>query len=498
MNSKIEIPEEFKEFTDSNLYNNFVTFDNLCSLWEISIAKYSNKTALEYEGAKLTYKDLGVRVSQLRSALVEYGCKKGDKIAILCNNSIECVCSLFAVVTLGGVAVMIPPYYNYEEISTCWNNLGLSAIVYERQFADIINKLKTLIPNSLFIKSDQIGLSNSPIVTPNKEDPCVIVFTGGTTGKSKGVILSHKAIVRATINGCFGIKNIKSQKFLLLLPLFHVFGLIRNLLPCLYIGGDLYLSSSEKNIIQDIKTFKPTIIAFVPLIAEVALDLYKRLGNNIFNPEFKTVFIGAVSVPQYLIEEYSKIGIDIFPGYGMTETAGLVFGNPKPLEKINSVGIPYPHEEIKIVEGELWLRGDNLLTDYIGTKEHAWNEEGWFQTGDLARIDDDGYVYITGRIKDVIILKNGENVYPAELEAKFNELNFIKDSEVYAETNGEEEFLALDVVLRDTTESEEKILEKLWEINNQQKSTDKVKKINIRKEDFRRTTSKKIVRRKND
>ena len=273
---------------------------------------------------------------------------------------------------------------------------------------------------------------------------------------------------------------------------------MRTLLTCFYIGGNLYISSSEKNIIKDINYFRPKIITFVPLLAETALNLYKKLGKTIFNPEFNTIFIGAASVPQHLIEEYSKIGIDMFPGYGMTEATCLVTGNPKPLEKTNSVGIPYPNEEIKIVDGELWIRGDNLLIDYLGTDEHAWNDEGWFQTGDLARIDEDGYVYLLGRIKDTIILKNGENIYPSVLEARFNELSFVKDSEVYVDTNGKEEFLALDVVLRDTTESKESILNKLWDINNNQISVERVRKINIRETDFERTASKKIVRRKND
>jgi DNA mismatch repair ATPase MutS len=111
----------------------------------------------------------------------------------------------------------------------------------------------------------------------------------------------------------------------------------------------------------------------------------------------------------------------------MTETACIALGNPNPMEKVNSVGMPYPNEEIKIVNGELWIKGDNLLTDYIGTDEQVWNDEGWFQTGDLARIDEDGYVYLLGRIKDVIILQNGTNIYPSVLEARFNELPFVKD-----------------------------------------------------------------------
>ena len=489
MNYLIGSAESFKNYTDPAVYNNFIDVKDVCNLFKICISKYSDNIAIEYEEVKLTYRQLDFLTSKLRSALIEHGCKKGDKIAILATNSIDSVCSFLAVVTLGGVAVMLPPHFNCTEIISCWNNFGLSAIVYQKQFSEMIDKLKNLILNAKFIKSDEVGLSNSTIAEVKAVDPCVIMFTGGTTGKRKGAALSHRAVVAGAINGCYGIKNIYSQRLLLLLPLFHVFGLIRTILTSFCIGGNIHISSSEKNLIQDIKTFRPTIITFVPLLAETALNLYKKLGKEIFNPEFKTVFIGATSVPQYLIEEYEKIGIDMFPGYGMTETSCLALGNPKPIGKPNSVGIPYPNEEVKIVNGELWLKGPNL--------EQAWNDEGWFQTGDLARIDEDGFVYILGRTKDVIILKNGENIYPAILEARFNQLDFIKDSEVYVDTNGKEEFLTLDVVLRDTDESKESILDKLWDINNNQISTEKVRKINIRENDFERTANKKIVRRKN-
>lgn len=487
--------EGFKFWTDPKLYDSFTNNIDMNSFWKMCVKKYPNNIAIENEEYKLTYAELDIKASELRSAIIEEGCKEKDKIAIIGDNTIECVYSFLASMTAGCASVIIPPYFDCNKIEKFVKSFGISAIVYEKKFEETINELKEIIPNCAFIRTDKKGLAEYSSVNSNLEDDCLIMFTGGTTGNPKGAILSHKAVFRGTLNGCIGFKSCENQRFLLVLPLFHVFGLIRCVLTCFYMGGDVYIVSSEKSIIQDIKNFRPTFIAFVPTLAELVLNLSKKIGNIIY-PELKIIAIGAASVPQYLIEEYTKMGIDIFPGYGMTETACIALGNPNPMEKVNSVGMPYPNEEIKIVNGELWIKGDNLLTDYIGTDEQAWNDEGWFQTGDLAKIDEDGYVYILGRSKNVIVLKNGENIYPEELESKFNKLESVRDSEVYVDNDGKEEFLALDVVLRDVEESKESILDKLWKINNNQRFVERVRKINIRENDFERTANKKIVRRR--
>ena len=310
--------EEFKFWTDPKLYDSFTNNIDMNSFWKMCVKKYPNNIAIENEEYKLTYAELDIKASELRSAIIEEGCKEKDKIAIIGDNTIEKFVKSF----------------------------GISAIVYEKKFEETINELKEIIPNCAFIRTDKKGLAEYSSVNSNLEDDCLIMFTGGTTGNPKGAILSHKAVFRSTLNGCIGFKSCENQRFLLVLPLFHVFGLIRCVLTCFYMGGDVYIVSSEKSIIQDIKNFRPTFIAFVPTLAELVLNLSKKIGNIIY-PELKIIAIGAASVPQYLIEEYTKMGIDIFPGYGMTETACIALGNPNPMEKVNSVGMPYPNEEIK-------------------------------------------------------------------------------------------------------------------------------------------------------
>ena len=208
------------------------------------------------------------------------------------------------------------------------------------------------------------------------------------------------------------------------------------------------------------------------------------------------------TVPQYLVEEYHKLGVNLYPGYGLTESANLVSGNPEPLSKPGSVGLIFPEMEYKTVDGELWLKGKNMMDGYVGKQEPNSYEDGWFRTGDLVRMDDDGFLYITGRIKEVIVLPNGENISPAELEAQFNATPYIQDSQVFEDVdeNGRH-FLAVEVVPRATETAKlgdidvpAFIKETLQKINAALPPFQRVSKITVRTSDFERTPSMKIVR----
>ena len=176
-----------------------------------------------------------------------------------------------------------------------------------------------------------------PVVCCDREDPCAVLFTGGTTGKSKGALLSHRALMAGTKNGCYGIRSVFGQRYFLVLPLTHVFGLIRNLMTSLYTGSTLYICRDTKNMFREMAAFRPTILVLVPALAEMALNLSRQFGRNLLGEEMKTIICGAAFVPPYLIREYKKLGISLFPGYGLTESANLVSGNPTPLEKPESV-----------------------------------------------------------------------------------------------------------------------------------------------------------------
>ena len=214
--------------------------------------------------------------------------------------------------------------------------------------------------------------------------------------------------------------------------------------------------------------------------------------------------IGLIAVGFTHDKKYLLIGaIPLLAGYGLTETANLVSGNPETLNFPESVGLLYPGQEYKIVKDELWIKGDNILTEYYRDPEvtAAAFEDGFFKTGDLVRFDEDGRLYITGRCKDIIVLGTGENISPAELETKFCELECIQDALVYLEKNGSKETLVVEALPRMTVLKQEGVEDvsayctaKLKEVNNTLYDYQKVNKIVIRTEDFPRTPSMKIIR----
>ena len=253
---------------------------------------------------------------------------------------------------------------------------------------------------------------------------------------------------------------------------------------------------------RDAAVFRPTIMVLVPALADMALTLSKKFGRNMFGDSLKIIICGAANVPPYLITEYDKMGVALYPGYGLTESANLVSGNPEPLAKPASVGLIFPGTEYQIVDGELWLKGKNMMDGYVGADEPDAYADGWFKTGDLVRMDGDGFLYITGRIKEIIVLPGGENISPAEVEAQFNTLPIVQDSQVFEDVDDSgKHFLALEVVPRatemaklDVADKTAYLKEQLQQINAALPAFQRVTKITVRDSDFARTPSMKIVR----
>lgn len=493
----IEIKENlFKSYTDAETFARIKSFANLAEMWEIRSKEFSDKIAVEDAGIQYTFKQLNNDVAVMRGVLSQNGIQKGDRVAMIIPSSYNFVKTFLAITTLGATAVLLPVQLDEKTVFGCTMKFKTKAVVFDEPTE---NKMTVCL--AMGVKTVNANdTANAVAIAENilPEDECCIIFTGGTTGKSKGALLSHKAIMAGTINGCYGFKDVFYQRYFLVLPLTHVFGLIRTMLTPLYTGSVLYICRDLKNMFKEMAKFSPSFLIMVPALAEMALNLSKQIGRQILGQNLKYIICGASHVPQHLVKEYKELGVTLLPGYGLTETANLVSGNPESERKPNSVGLPYPNQQLKIVNGELWIKGDNLMMRYEGDEEENVKayEDGWFKTGDLVRIDEEGYLYIIGRIKEVIVLSNGENISPAELEAKFCSLDYLADAMVYEDyTESGEQILTLEVVPRVGFKiEEEKVRADLNTINASLLPYQRVNKIVIRDKDFDRTPAMKKIR----
>ena len=493
--------EKFKQYTDAETFAKIIDFASVTEMWQHSVATYPDNIAI-VDGDAYTYRALDAEIAAFRTVYRENGVASGAPVAILCPNSAGFVKAFLAAATAALPALLLPTHLDAATVFDISFKFGLRAIVYDESLADRVAEVRAKLPQVALIPSSAAAQAPTPAVPVPPEAPCAFLFTGGTTGKSKAARLSHRAVLAGTKNGCYGIRKIFEERYLLVLPLTHVFGLIRNLMTALYTGRALYICRNNKDMFRDIAVFKPTVLVLVPALAELALKLSRQLGRNMLGPDLKTVICGAAPVSPYLVKEYDRLGITLLPGYGLTESANLVSGNPEALRKPDSVGLIYDGMDYKIVDGELWLKGINMMDGYVTAEDNATAyEDGYFKTGDLVRIDEEGFLYITGRTKEIIVLSTGENVSPAELEVKFYALDVVQDCLVYDTREDGHELLVLEVLPRadrvkalGITDLEAYLKEAVASINEGLPSFERINKIIIRDTDFIRTPAMKIAR----
>lgn len=495
----------FEAYASKETFERLKLYDTVPSFLDYIEKEYRDLVAIASSDKLITYKELAIDIRKVATVLKNNDIKGKTNVGVICDNNYDFVKTSLGIMSYGAVATLLPVQLDDKTIYGCCLKYQLTCLFYEAKLEERIEFAKKMAPNVKFIKIEEFNVEETAYnYAITKKDPACIVLTGGTTGKSKGAILSHLALMSGTLNGTYGYKDVFYQVCYSIMPLTHVFGLIRNLLTSLYTGSKVYFCQDKRTMFKEIKEVKPTILVLVPALAEIFLNLIKQFGLGFVGGELKTIICGGASVPPYLVEEYPKFGVTLLPGYGLTETANLVSGNPLGCQKPTSVGLPYPNQELKIVDGELWLKGDNLLDGYFAEPEE--NEkafvDGWFKTGDLVEMDEDGFLYIVGRIKEIIVLSNGENVSPAQIETKINTLKFIQDSLVTLEKNEfGAEILQAEVILRPivmaklNVENPQAMVEaEIEKINATLFDYERIAKVVIRTEDFKRSPSMKIIR----
>ena len=500
--------DDFRKFSSAENFEKIVNVKTVPELLSL-IKKYAALPAVKKtDGGYATYEELLSDVYAVAAFLKKKGLKNGENVGLFCPNSYAFAAASLGIMASGCTAVLIPPQLDDKTLFGFSKKYALKGLIFGEELKE---KTALLDPSSLlladFASACEEKAGEEAVDTAIAEkDPACIIMTGGTSGRSKGAVLSHTALMAGMINGVYGIDDCFGLSYYCIMPLTHVFGFIRNLLTALYSGSCIAFNADKRKMFDELRECKPTILVIVPALAELFLNLIKAYGVGMLGGRVKLMICGAANVPPYLSKEYHKLGIHFCAGYGLTEFANMVSGNPDTVALPESVGMLFPDQEGRIVNGELWLRGRNMMTCYYAEPEEnaAAFEDGWFKTGDLARFDENKNLFIIGRSKDVIVMSNGENVSPAYIEAKIDELDFIQDSLV-TETVSEfgAQILQAEVVLRKSVvaamnipaeELNVFVIKKVLEVNDRLFDYERISKVVIRDRDFDRTPAMKIIR----
>jgi long-chain acyl-CoA synthetase len=412
------------------------------------------KVCIKFEKRKLTYSEIDRRVTLTAGGLNQLGLNVKDRAAILMENCPEYIISYFAIVRAGGISVPLNTFLTPVEISHILNDCSCKILIYSKKFLPHVEEIKKNIPDLKAVVFDEIPLiPPSPFLVKglgsrcrealqreaggfDEDDVAVLLYTSGTTGFPKGAMLTHRNLL-SNARSCMEVMHLSHKdKVLLFLPLFHSFSFTVCVILPIYSGISIILLPSVKpfsKIINSIFRDRITLFVAVPTIYNILSK--KRMPFFLkyifrFFMNIRVCVSGAAALPEDTLYTFEKrFKVPLLEGYGLTEASPVVSVNPlRGVRKPCSVGLPLPGIEVAIVgeddrrmatgeTGELIVKGPNVMKGYFNKEKETKEvlKDGWLYTGDMARIDEDGYIYIVDRKKDLII-GDGMNIYPREVE----------------------------------------------------------------------------------
>lgn len=499
--------EYFKQFTTDEIFEKLVHLETITEFMT-HISQYKDLVAV-VDTSEVTYEKVLNDSLSIGYQLKEANVSKGENVGVFSLNDYDFIKAALGTMGYGAVATLLPSQLEGDALFGASMKYHLKALFYSKHLEEKILAVKDRLPHVKFILIEESDKKLSSFNTTIKPaNPACIVFTSGTTGKHKGAVLSHKALLTGVRNGALGMADPFYDTYVSVIPFTHVFGLIRNVLTALYTGSKLYTTPDMRQLFKRIKEANPTVLVVVPALAELFLKLIRETGLGVLGNNIQTIIAGGAHVSPYLTTEFNKFGFFFGPGYGLTESANLVAGNPDAVKYPSSVGQFYPYQEYRIVNGELQIKGDNIMTEYYNDPEEnaLAFQDGYFRTGDLVRVDENGFLYITGRAKELIILPNGENVSPAYIESKVNEIETVQDSLVYEDKNDfGVTILTCEILPRmqevrnhGISNLQQHFEEEVAKVNKSLYTYEQIAKVIVRTEDFPRTSSMKIIRPKKE
>ena len=521
----------------------------------------------------ITHKQIREMVDALGTALIDLGLK-GKRIAVIGENRYEWGLAYLSVVCGTGTIVPLDKSLPKNELEDLIRRSDVEAIFFSKKYEEIMkkiklsekNKLKHLI--SMDLKENREGIySQEELVQKgekliedgnrefidakiNHNEMNIMLFTSGTTSKSKVVALSHKNICSNLMDIAVALGRSKEDRMLSFLPMHHVFECTVGFLHSLYLGSQASFCDGMRHILDNLNEYKITFACFVPAIYEsMYKNIIKKLEkegklketiqleekykdatmaekkrvfqeiHDMFGGEIKLFVSGAAALDKQVIQKFRKWGINILQGYGLTETSPVVAIETEKEFRVGSIGKVLPRVQVKVEDvnedgiGELVVKGPTVMLGYYSNEE-ATNEvmkDGWFYTGDLAKIDEDGFIYICGRKKSVIVLKNGKNIFPEEMEILVNKIEGVKESFIFGKQQSDD---IEDVKIHVKIVFDRKIVKEVYKVESDEGIyevlSDKIKEINqtmpkykairgviVSEEELIKTTTNKIKRLEN-
>ena len=557
--------------------------DDMRSLVEESAQNFPDNVAISYkdkpsdkEVKQVLFTQWRDDVRHLGTALIARGLRE-ENIAIVGENSYGWCCAFFGVMAIGSVTVPVDKELPVEDIDGIISTTACKAVIYgkaaEEKIKELLEKgglksaelLVSIEPESnikpelagekklisiaeLEAEGEKLYKGGDNSYYDYKIDVnrlASIVFTSGTTGKGKGVMLSQANICLDMTLGMYNFDI--TRKTLHVLPPHHTFGSTVNYVGHLSQGCEVYISSGLKHVSDEIREQQPTHLILVPAFLEVmnrkiwttarktgkegllktmmkvsdalrkvGIDLRKKLFSSVlsaFGGKLELVICGGAKLDEEIIRTFDSLGITILNGYGITECAPLISANRNKYQKPGSVGTPILACRVKIDnpdengEGEICVKGPNVMMGYYNNPEataEVFDKDGFFHTGDYGRLDEEGWIYITGRKKNLIILSNGKNVYPEEIEADLQKVEGVSEVVVYAgESRVQKDKITIvaeifpdaDLLADKGVENPQEYFEnEVKALNAKMPPYKAVKRVKLRDVEFQKNTSRKITR----
>ncbi|MFQ3561854.1 long-chain fatty acid--CoA ligase [Streptomyces gramineus] len=388
-----------------------------------------HRLAVIHDGVRITYAELHDRTARLAHHLRHLGVRPGDRVAFLGPNHPSFLETFFAAGQLGAVFVPLNTRLAEPELRFCLADSGASVLVHTPDFEHFARSCTVPRPVAVGSGLDKDLAACTPVspdVPVTHADTAIIMYTSGTTGRPKGAVLSHGNLIWNSLNTLVDGEFADGDVTLLSAPLFHTAALNMTCLPTLLKGGTLVLEEtfSPARTLDLVERLLVTVMFGVPTMFQ-QISAQPRFADADLS-SLRILLCGGAPVPQALIRTYQQRGLGFIQGYGMTETSPGVclLDAEHALDKPGSAGLPHFFSDIRIVghdgdasRGELLVEGPNVMSGYWNLPEEtaAAFDDGWFRSGDVAHVDEDGYVTIVDRTKDMII-SGGENIYPAEIE----------------------------------------------------------------------------------